>query len=193
MVTRDGVLRWEVRESWTETGRWEVTVFDGGSGTLMPGTWPTEEQARQVAHELSGIFDANFREHHRLQEERYERQRVELEARSAERAVVEKEADRNRRALIEAGEGQQVTKARCPICENEADPADFDQRIYECSRCGTKQREDEGNRCTSCNIFMAKLSERSCESCNEEIEDGEELVEIEGIELDGHFYPKEES
>ncbi len=58
--------------------------------------------------------------------------------------------------------------------------------VYECSRCSATQVEER--RCLNCNIFMAKLADQSCPSC----EDGEAIERVAAWEAeDGSLHLSE--
>jgi ribosomal protein L37AE/L43A len=114
------------------------------------------------------------------------------EARAAEAEVEQEEAVEALQKRIEAGEETPETKGRCPECGHVTDTEDFEQKVYECSRCGGIYRESdiEGHRCPDCNVFMAKLGDYSCADCEAALEDGPEEIEV--YEADGDLFTVED-
>lgn len=63
---------------------------------------------------------------------------------------------------------------------------DAGEAIYECSRCGGTQVEER--RCGSCHVFMSKVSDESCETC----EEPGPLTQISAFEADGQIFATRE-
>ncbi len=73
---------------------------------------------------------------------------------------------------------------RCGACEELFE--DPGGPLYECSRCSG--REVEERRCPACNIFMAKVADESCPSC----EDGDDITPVAAWEAeDGSLHLSE--
>lgn len=62
----------------------------------------------------------------------------------------------------------------CPECGDFFD--EFGGPVYECSRCGGTQVEER--RCEECNIFMAKVADQSCLSCEAGLEEEPEKITV---------------
>lgn len=78
-----------------------------------------------------------------------------------------------------------VTTHRCGECGEHFDEPGGP--IYCCSRCGGEQVEER--RCSECNIFMAKIADESCPSC----EQGGEFIAVEVWQSeDGEFFESAE-
>lgn len=69
-----------------------------------------------------------------------------------------------------------VKVLECPEC-NKLIPHDevSEERVYECSACGTTGTGDDGRRCESCHKFAAKLSDTSCPECGAAMDDADEV------------------
>lgn len=79
---------------------------------------------------------------------------------------------------------ESTTALQCPHCEHEIDgPDDLTGPVYECSKCGTTEVVEPGERarCGSCNVFMAKQTPASCPQCAE----GLDVSELEPVERYG--------
>ncbi len=76
--------------------------------------------------------------------------------------------------MSEARARATIEAYRCPSCDETYDqPGDA---VYECSRCGSTQVDER--RCSDCNIFMAKVADQSCPSCEEPIEEEPEMLTL---------------
>lgn len=69
----------------------------------------------------------------------------------------------------------------CESCEEIS--SDVGEAVYECSRCGNSQVDDR--RCSACHVFMAKVSDESCEVC----EAPGPLTSTSAFEVDGRLFP----
>ena len=80
-----------------------------------------------------------------------------------------------------------VDALRCGDCESLFSSHEAGEPVYECSRCGETQVED--NRCQHCYVWMRKVWERSCGDC-----EGGDLTECEAWEgEDGQLFESEEA
>lgn len=120
-----------------------------------------------------------------LANERRDRQRVE----DNERRTAKDEAERPAREAA-ARERAKALKAapiedatQCPECSHVGDAQDFEERVYECSRCGQTLVGEDGRRCDQCNIFTAKVGDAACPNCGEAVEPVEVQAKRIGNEL----------
>lgn len=95
-----------------------------------------------------------------------------------------------RRQEPDPANGEYVTRLVCPSCQETFEPGDEGGPVYECSRCGASQVDE--NRCETDNIFMAKIAPESCPSCEAAFEDGTDIEEREVfMGADGSEYDSE--
>jgi hypothetical protein len=144
------------------------------------------EKAQAFMEYALSVLAPEYEEEERLRAIRYaESDRIRAERQEAERPAREAAAAERQRRL-DAGEGIPDERAECGECGHLDDEDAFDVRLYECSTCGTTGRGDEGRRCDQCHKFCARIADRSCPSCEQEVE---ETATVHGVELDGEFIP----
>lgn len=171
------------RGSTGEESRYRIVVWAGGSGSGPNAYIKDIEKARAIAKYLYETLLPEYEREEIEQAARVELIHLRMSAEGAQRRVEEKR--KRRVALVKINdETPTVEKIRCDECEHLDDPEAFDEPAYECSRCGRIARGEDGRRCDQCNIFCAKLADRSCPSCEAALEDGTMVL---GYEINGEF------
>jgi len=173
-----------------EPARWSILVgrvTEGGGGSYMPIPVPVgdRDKAERIAEYLRAELGPENEEVVALETIRYEQMDRDMRARQEERDAEAKCERATRKSKLDAGEGTPATREKCPSCGELAEAGDYDEPVYECSRCGQSVRGEDGRRCASCNIFTAKVADLSCPSCEEALEGEPETIE--GQEIDGVF------
>jgi DNA-directed RNA polymerase subunit RPC12/RpoP len=112
-----------------------------------------------------------------------------IAARNAAAAEEKKRERKARRAQV-TRETPRIEMARCPECNEAAEPGEFEQRVYECGRCGKTLIGEDGRRCDESHIFTSKVGELACPSCEQPLD--EEPERIFGVEIDGQFFEESE-
>lgn len=169
-------------------GGYEITMWRNRSGSSFQVVHPTIEKARRVARVLYHLHAADYAEQRRQDEILYTEMSSDLKARSDEREATEA-ADHAARLAQVTAETERIEMTICPTCDHAADAEEFEQPVYECSRCGGSQVGEGENRCVSCNVFMSKVGDLACPSCEEPVEEPETVT---GVEIDGVFIPESE-
>lgn len=152
-----------VRPSFGDYG-FEVTVWRRNHG--MGGFPPVVDRAKaeRIAAFLYEQLLPEHEEKCRYEKEQYKR----YEAQQAKRPKP--------KPLKILKNALKVKVLECPEC-SALIPRDevSDERVYECSTCGTTAAGDDGRRCDQCNKFAAKISDTSCPECDAAMDDAEEV------------------
>ena len=179
----------EISPSWSSDGSYDVTLWSGSSGANLGIPIRDITKARRIAR----FFYATYKPEAEAEEERRSRQNAEFNERMkvewAERDAREKREREERLAKI-TPETERIELAVCPSCQQTANPEEFHQPVYECSRCGQTQVGEENRRCETDHIFMARVGDFACPSCEDALDEEPELVL--GVEIDGVFIPEAE-
>lgn len=179
----------EISLSWDVEGWFDVVFWRRGNGVNFQIPQPTIEKARRFARVTYALLLPDFVEGERVREIRRAKSDEQMRARHAEQNAAAETARAERMAKI-TPETERVEKAVCQTCDHVDDPEEFEQPVYECSRCGGTQTGEGENRCETDHIFMAKVADLGCPSCGEAVEGELELVS--GVEVDGEFIPESE-
>jgi hypothetical protein len=185
-MTRSVVFRVEASyESFDES--WTVIIWKGDNGVSIGVPIRDEAKAKRLAKQLEAVLLPEYiadREQSRALSAKFHQ---EAEHRIADQAAV-------RRGYIDAitAETPRMEYYVCPECGDGTDSADdYEQPVYECSRCNGFQVGEGENRCEECNIFMAKVSDIACPSCLEALEEVPEATV--GVVLEsGEFLTEEQ-
>lgn len=179
----------EIIDSWTLDGWFETVLWKDSQGVSMQIPVPTIERARTVARRLYHLHAADFERAEAAVEIKRASQRKELNERADERSRQREEQHAARLSQITA-DTPRVEKVVCANCDHASDPDEWEQPVYECSRCGGQQVGEGENRCATDNVFMAKVGDRACPSC--EAPDEGDSQTVTGVEIDGEFIPESE-
>lgn len=170
---------------------YEVVLWRENNGVSPQVPVRTLARARTQARLLMAAFANDWPLYQTERERRYKIMHTQMDEERRERAVAEAAAHAERVAKI-TPETEVVTVYVCPNCSHEAGSTEeYEEPVYECSRCGAHQIGEGRGRCDECNIFMAKVGDDGCSQCETSL-DGEAPEEIEGYQIDGVFIPRAE-
>jgi hypothetical protein len=148
---------------------WDIQLHVCGAATIQ------EVTGLDVAKALALHLFETLMPMHKLARERSDRRYQEFEARRKVRDEEERPArEKAARALKKRLASAPVEEAaKCPECAHVDEPDEFGVPGYECSRCGSTGRGEDGRRCDQCHIFRARASDLSCPSCEAPLESTE--------------------
>jgi hypothetical protein len=165
---------------------WDIQLHVCGAGTIQ------EITGLDVAKALALTLFETLMPMQKLARERSERRYQEFEA--ERRARQEEERPGREKAARELA--KRLAKApveeaaKCPECSHVDEPDEFGVPGYECSRCGSTGRGEDGRRCDQCHIFRARTTDLSCPSCEAPL-DATEAVSVKWDDREAHEVPTE--
>jgi hypothetical protein len=152
----------------SQEANWDIGVHGPGSFTVQ--NIRDLDKALRVGIYLYDELDPEVEAENERRDQQMREDHARWEAqREAERPAREAAA-RAREKRLQSTPVEDA--AKCPECGHVDDAEAFEEVVYECSRCSSRKRgTDDGNRCDTDNIFMAKVGDLSCPECEEPIDE----------------------
>lgn len=177
-----------------DRGRWYVSVDPSATSFDEPDIWDIHlhvagastiqairglDKALRIALYLYDELLPEAQAERERSEERYQESERQRWARHEAERPERERAAREREKLLAETEPEEA--AKCPECGHVDHSDEFDVPVYECSRCGSTGRGEEGRRCDQCHIFRFKVASKSCPVCEAPTDDEEMAVQAKHI------------
>lgn len=154
---------------------WDIRVHGPGSMTIQ--NIRTLDKALRVGGYLYDELLAEVEAENARRDEESDRRHAEWEAARPKREA-EQRAREKKIAKLPV-----VEAFKCGECGHiEEDRDEFGVPGYECSRCSSHGRGEDGRRCDVDHIFRAKVADESCPSCEEPLPEGPEPVKAKNLD-----------